>query len=303
MAHAKLQKKIIGWKCDLFAWFPHLNHAKPMDPITPETEVLILPSTSNGQLHGLQKLADIELRLRKGQAYDMLGKLRTSIHIWNYNFEFKQNEVRGQKQNTQAQRFLKTLCQDINTAAATYRRAQVALVHLGMTEDNAVFRPLLDSELYMKNMSKPAKLGNNRKEDPWSWYTGWPGSISSNQNNNWAIESKQNNGYLLCTDDDDDWTIVDRVKWFRDRAACDRAREEKEILESEFDRVLHSFSRMAEAWKALAEQDAPPGYRSYAYQQASLYDAFCSQCWDLSFKACSLRQKHRGKNLDVSSIL
>ena len=94
-----------------------------MDPITPETEVLILPSTSNDQLHGLQKLANIELRLRKGQAYDTLGKLRTSIRIWNYNFEFKQNEVHGQKQNTQAQHFLKTLREDINAAAATYRRA------------------------------------------------------------------------------------------------------------------------------------------------------------------------------------
>ena len=96
---------------------------------------------------------------------------------------------------------------------------------------------------------------------------------------------------------------MDRVKWFRDHAACDQAQEEKEILESEFDHVLHSFSRMAEVWKALAEQDAPPGYRSYAYWQASLYDAFRSQCWDLSFKACSLRQKHHGENLDVSSIL
>ena len=47
--------------------------------------------------------------------------------------------------------------------------------------------------------------------------------------------------------------VVDRVKWFRDCAACDRALEEKEILESEFDRVLHSFSRMAEVWTVLAE--------------------------------------------------
>ena len=59
-------------------------------------------------------------------------------------------------------------------------------MHLGMTEDDAVFQPLLDSELCMKNMSKPAKLGDNRKEDPWFWYTGRPGSISLLDNSSGA---------------------------------------------------------------------------------------------------------------------
>jgi hypothetical protein len=46
---------------------------------------------------------------------------------------------------------------------------------------------------------------------------------------------------------------VDRVKYFRDRAARDRAKEEKELLEAEMDRVVSSFSRMKAAWHTMAE--------------------------------------------------
>ena len=192
-ARARLQKKILSWKTNFYARFPYLDHNATLSPLQPEQEILMLPSFLNKQTrpsHDLEVLADVELALRKGQAYDALNKLRTSIRIWNYNFEFKKNEVRGQKQNTRAQRFLKTLHEDIKSAAATYRRARAALVHLGIPEDDIVFRPLLDSELYLKNTTKPAKLGDNRKEDPWFWYVGRPGDESSSQNSSWAIESK-----------------------------------------------------------------------------------------------------------------
>ena len=46
---------------------------------------------------------------------------------------------------------------------------------------------------------------------------------------------------------------------------------------------------MAKAWKALAKQDAPRGYRAYACRQASMYDAFNIHCRDLSIKALALR--------------
>ena len=85
---------------------------------------------------------------------------------------------------------------------------------------------------------------------------------------------------------------MDRVKWFRDRAARDRAREEKEILESEFERTQRSFSRMAEAWNALAKQNAPHGFRAYACRQASMYDTFNIHCRDLCIKALALRPRY-----------
>jgi len=56
-----------------------------------------------------------------------------------------------------------------------------------MHENDATFRPLLDNELYMKNTSKSAKLGDNRKEEPWFWNATRPNDLSSSA---WAIESK-----------------------------------------------------------------------------------------------------------------
>lgn len=90
---------------------------------------------------------------------------------------------------------------------------------------------------------------------------------------------------------------MDRVKWFRDRAARDRAREEKEILESEFKRSLCFFLKMADTWNELAEQDIPPGYRSYACKQASMYDALHSQCQHLQLKAFALRHTYANDKL------
>ncbi|KAF8720638.1 hypothetical protein AX14_010834 [Amanita brunnescens Koide BX004] len=152
------------------------------------------------------------------------------------------------------------LRKEIVTAADTYRRARDALLRLGMDENDATFRPLLDNELYLKNTSKPAKLGDNRKEDPWFWYTGQPDGISSSA---WAIE-------------------MDRVKWFRDRAARDRAREEKEILEP--------------------KQDIPTGYWSYAYRQASMYNGLHRQCQHSYAKACALRHTYDSKASNSKSV-
>ncbi|KAF8326718.1 hypothetical protein F5887DRAFT_925190 [Amanita rubescens] len=237
IARARLEKKIVEWKSGFYAQFPHLDHTT-IDSLPPEREPLVLPSSLNAhirQAFNLQALINAKLKLRKGQAYDALVNLRLALRIWNAHYGFKIREVRGQDQNTRAQNVLKNRREDVDIAAATYRRARVALVNLGIPEDDDIFRPLLDTELYMKNTNKPAKLGDNRREDPWFWYTGRGGNTLSCENSTWAIE-------------------MDRVKWFRDRAARDRAREEKEILECEFERAQRSFSEMAKAWKALAKK-------------------------------------------------
>jgi hypothetical protein len=185
-----LQKTISDWKRNFLTCFPHFDYPELADSPFPEADVLFLPSALNNHTRhalGLQALADAERGLRKGQASDALDKIRTSILIWNLHFEFKKVEVHGQERNTRAQHVLKTLRKDIITAADTYRRARDALLRLGMDEDDATFRPLLDNELYLKNTSKPAKLGDNRKEDPWFWYATRPNGLSSSA---WAIESR-----------------------------------------------------------------------------------------------------------------
>ena len=48
---------------------------------------------------------------------------------------------------------------------------------------------------------------------------------------------------------------MDRVKWFRDCAACQRSREEKEILEEEFRRTISSFDRWEKIWNELGQKE------------------------------------------------
>ena len=196
VARARLEKRIAEWKTSFHARFPHLDQTS-IDSLLPEREALMLPSSLNEHMRqalDLQVLTSIELSLRKGQAYDALGKLRSALRIWNAHYGFKIKEVRGQDQNTRAQQVLNNRRGDVHTAAAMYRHARVALIHLGIPEDDAVFRPLLDNELYMKSTSRQAQLGDNRREDPWFCYSGRSGGTSSCENTAWAIESKRNVG-------------------------------------------------------------------------------------------------------------
>ena len=79
---------------------------------------------------------------------------------------------------------------------------------------------------------------------------------------------------------------VDRVKWFRDRSAKDRAHEEKEILEEELGRTVRYFKHMQKTWTTLAskKQDTP-GYAAYAYKQSAMYERFATDTKVFQVKA------------------
>lgn len=74
--------------------------------------------------------------------------------------------------------------------------------------------------------------------------------------------------------------IVDRVRWFRTRAALDRRREELEILNEEFHRTACSFTQMSNIWMKLGDEQLVQrkdnsllgnGYHAFAYRQAAMY--------------------------------
>jgi len=73
---------------------------------------------------------------------------------------------------------------------------------------------------------------------------------------------------------------VERVQWFRDRAARDRLLEEKEILEEEFERTCKRNACMADTWKKLSRSVVVkrPGAASYASELSSMYLALAQDC-------------------------
>jgi hypothetical protein len=70
------------------------------------------------------------------------------------------------------------------------------------------------------------------------------------------------------------------VKWFRDRADRDRFKEEKEMVEAEYERTIETRSVLADTWSQLAERHASerPGAAAYASQQSSMYTALGKDC-------------------------
>jgi hypothetical protein len=69
------------------------------------------------------------------------------------------------------------------------------------------------------------------------------------------------------------------VKWFRDQAGRDRSREEKDLLEEEFERTQASFDLMAAIWTELARRpERTPGSAAYAYKQAAMYQELAKEC-------------------------
>ena len=186
--------------------------------------------------YGLDHLAKIEYSLQEGCAHDALDNVRKSIKIFNHNLDFKKTNVHGQRPNTRAQAFLRTLTEDKISGAEKYRSERKALLALGLPETDQTLQDLQDDQLWSKDISRPACLSNSHKEDPWFWHVGRPSGLTEAEDREWDIERKQyhmlNSDVALISP----IHLVDRVKWFHDRSARDRAREEKEILEEELRR-------------------------------------------------------------------
>lgn len=73
---------------------------------------------------------------------------------------------------------------------------------------------------------------------------------------------------------------MERVRWFRTRAALERRQEELEILDEEFRRTHLSFTKMNTIWKRIGERQfllrkvdhrLASGYKAFACRQAAMY--------------------------------
>jgi hypothetical protein len=192
-ARSKLRRDIIQWRAYQVNHYPKIcDHIPITDSTRPEEDHLQLPSAfTSAQRNDLDlgDVAVIEYDLREGQAHDALHAVREAIKTFNYNIAFKKTNIRGQRANTRAQTFLQSLAKDKVSAADKYRRARVALVKLGLSEDDKVLQPLHDSELWMKNVNEPRKLGETSTPDPWFWTVGRPNGMSMAEEADWSQES------------------------------------------------------------------------------------------------------------------
>ena len=193
-ARNKLQKDLISWWQNQFIFCPLLKpYINAVDPKTPELDKLLLPSSFDPALHehlGLTSLGAIEYHLQEGQAYDALNDLREKIKIYNTNSDYKKKSVFGQSANTRTQAFLKQLSADKVNAADKYRIARQALISLGLSNSDPMLQELHNDQLYGKDTSQSAKLGDSKQEDPWFWTVGRPSSFTVKKQTEWSLECR-----------------------------------------------------------------------------------------------------------------
>ncbi|KAJ7504835.1 hypothetical protein B0H11DRAFT_2343124 [Mycena galericulata] len=251
-------------------------HMVEVDTEKPEKELIFLPSHFTEITRSevkMEALAQVEYGLREGQAFDALAEVRTAIQTLNFNLEIKKTQIHGTGSNTKGQNFLKVLSNDIQFPADTYRRARKALIALGMNESDASLRELHRSDLFGKS-GRSAHMGDSKKPDSWVWTTGRAANLTDEEEREWEAE-------------------MERVRWFRDRALRDRAVEEAETLEKEFERAIRWFKNTSEVWEKLGGNATENGAKAYAYKQATMFAKLGWECEEKYAEAPALAEKDR----------
>ena len=137
---------------------------------------------------GMSEVANIEYKLREGQAYDALADVRLAIQTFNFNVAFRISQIQGQSANTRAQNFLRTLANDRIVAADDYRRARAALLVLGLSPEHPSLRHMVNDDLYAKNTRDSPKMGESGDIDPWFWAVGRPTNMTAREEKEWSVE-------------------------------------------------------------------------------------------------------------------
>ncbi|KAJ7744325.1 hypothetical protein B0H16DRAFT_1463193 [Mycena metata] len=269
---SKLRTDITTWCMAQLDRFPTLQREVDGPKVAPEETRLLLPSwfdASQRQILQMVELATTEYQLREGMAHDALQDVRNAIKTFNFNLKFMiDKKVRGQTAGTRAQSFLRTLANDRLIAANEYRTTRGALLSLGLREDDSTLQPLADNELYSKNNTESTKLGESKEVDPWFWSVGRPAGMSTEQDSSGV------------------W------RWFRDRANLQRAKEQAELVDVEFDRTITAFEKSASAWKILHSECMPgSGEASYAHNKYLMYIMLAQHCSAAKVKAPGLSEK------------
>ncbi|KAJ8480768.1 hypothetical protein ONZ45_g15534 [Pleurotus djamor] len=257
-------------------YIPHLDTLTEKENTLanePESAALWLPSAipAADRARLSPDIFEKETRLREGQCYDALERIRLTQRAKRHVMATKHKHAPGQRAGAKARVDFDHLQSKINQAAAKYRAARAALVSLvgeeGVSSDLRVLqasdiRPPPAFEPTPQPPKNPRQaathLGEGYREVPWIWRM-YP---VSTEETNVAL----NQGL--------------RIEWAKSRARSLRWTEELLLLKEEMRRVRVSLRFRADLWRDRAKpwktQPSDPilvqGISAYAMRQADLYD-------------------------------
>ncbi|KAJ2925799.1 hypothetical protein H1R20_g11299, partial [Candolleomyces eurysporus] len=232
------------------------KHAVPLVPrktsySTPEYEELYLPSSfslQDRQRFELGPMANQELKLREGMAFDKIRELQELSKVLSVDLDGKR-DARGVKQNTRSGTIVRNLMSSQAQAIDDYNINRAAMIKL----DEA--SPPTTSNSTIKEKSRLLK-------DGWIWDIGALGQFSTQEIEEWSKEG-------------------DHVQWFRAEAEMERWREEYETRLADLLRCIRYFKRMNEVWLELSTSRSSSltsnlGHAIYAHTRAEMYKQLAS---------------------------
>ncbi|PPR02839.1 hypothetical protein CVT26_009581 [Gymnopilus dilepis] len=249
-------------------------------------------------------LPEIEERLRSGQCHDSLENLRQTLRLKSRMIQFKNQNIRGQRDGTRSRAVIDRIHDRAKVAAGKYRSARSALLSLrgpGDWEKN--LRVLEDSDI--RGYQDPDRLRPRKgrmgifEDDESPGVTVEPDNVGltllnqSRTRRDGTGETRRTISWIWynarTVQPDDEKDEILRSEWAKSRARAERAREEVLLLREEMRRVLKYLDWKAKWWRdrtssrsdissSLAE-----GIQAFALAQADVQDLLADhfrKLWD-----------------------
>jgi len=181
-----------------------------------------------------------EWRLRKGQAFDALHKIRQGFRQKSHRLKVKQRFMRGVAENNRSNDGIKRAEAVIEAAASKYRIAYAALTALHLQISNTHREPnwtenlqvLRDTDL--RGMSEGLENDSEgRRSISWIWRIE---GVADGEQGEQELEGKSTMFTMSIPNSNQFLALC--IEWCRARARYMRFEEEVELLEEEMCRVL-----------------------------------------------------------------
>ncbi|KAF7791816.1 hypothetical protein EIP86_002840 [Pleurotus ostreatoroseus] len=183
------------------------------------------------------KIASMEEVIREADAYESLDKLRRRLHARVFANKFKIKNVTGQRANTKARSWQKTIDQQIIESKHRYRRSRMALLALRGpgTWSETILRELTDADVRAFN-ERAMTLEEIREREAARRASG--------------IQEEE----IMAVPLDEGLALGEalRVEWARSKGRSERWTEEVALLWEESRRIVEFSNGLATWWDAQA---------------------------------------------------
>lgn len=245
----------------------------------------------------------MEAKLREAQMNDALSALRQILKLKSRMVQFKNQNIRGQREGTRSRAVIDRVHERARNTAAKYRAARVAYLALVGPGDweskfhvlhDADIRGFQDPEFIKKRVGRRGIYEDGHEpaepEPSAEVETDFTLFTQTRSRRDGTGETRRLLSWIWTAkggDKEDGGDDIARVEWAKIRARTKRAQEEVTLLKEEMRRALVFFRWKGCWWRERAtsrpglSQDMAEAVSAYAYYQESIQDSLAIYFWSL----------------------